>query len=201
MIKIIIKIVLISVFSILIVGCATRKTTVILVDNGKSHNAITVKTNAGSVLIDKPGTYVNLLSKDSKPSEKKVMKQSDIDKTFKTAISAAPLKPIQFLLYFKSGGNELTKDSKAKLPEILKSIKDREPVEVNVIGHADTKGSEKYNIKLSLVRAKSVAQWIHTKDISLNKLKIESYGESDLLVPTADNVSEVKNRRVELLIK
>ena len=175
--------------------------TIVLVDNGFEKNAIIVETKVGSVLIDKTGGYVNLTSKDEKPSEVKIMSQEQINQKFKNVIDSAPLKPIKILLYFKSNSNELTDESKRKLPEIFKNIKDRAPADVSVIGHTDTKGSQKINNKLSLKRAKSITKWILEQNIDVPKLKSEGYGENDLLIKTADNVSEAKNRRVEIFIK
>lgn len=179
----------------------TPSTTVVLADNGKNQNAIVVETQAGSVVVDKVGGYVNLTSKDEKPSEVKIMSQEEINSKFQSAIESTPLKPIHVLLYFKSGSNELTEESKDKLPQILQEIKKRMPCDVNVIGHADTMGSKEYNIKLSLQRAQSVKEWIESQNLEKIQLKVESYGENDLLINTADNVSEEKNRRVELLIR
>jgi outer membrane protein OmpA-like peptidoglycan-associated protein len=176
-------------------------TTVVLVDNGKEHNAIVVETKKGSVIIDKPYHYVQLSALDAPPSSIKSISKDEVKKKFKTVIKSTPLKPISVLLYFKNNSNELTEESKAKLPEILEYIKKRAPCDVTIIGHADTKGSEEYNIKISLKRAEMVKKWILSQDIKINSLNVESYGESDLLVQTPDNVSEPKNRRVELLVK
>ncbi len=176
-------------------------TTVVLVDNNKDHNAIVVKTQKGSVVIDKPYHYVELTSPEAPPSKVEVISKSEIDEKFKTALKSLPPKPVSILLYFKNNSNELTDESKAKLPEILKIIKSRMPCDITVIGHADTKGKEEYNVKVSLKRAQTVKKWILSKNVNLNSLKVESYGESDLLVKTPDNVSEPRNRRVELLIR
>ncbi|WP_345993910.1 OmpA family protein [Sulfurimonas sp. HSL-1716] len=195
-------IVMIAWLGILIAGMMSNPTTtVVLADNGKAENAIVVKTKKGSVVLDKPGSYVSLSSQNSAPSSVKVMTKEQIQSRFKGAIASAPLKPISVLLYFKNDSNELTDESKAKLPQILKDIKDRMPCEVNIIGHTDTKGSAEHNVVLSLERANSVKEWIQSQSVDILKLHVESYGESNLLVPTGDNVSEEKNRRVELLIR
>lgn len=95
----------------------------------------------------------------------------------------------------------MTKKSAGKLSEILQMIKDRMPCDISIIGHTDTKGRALYNEKLGLKRAKYIKNWILSSNPNLNNLKAESYGESDLLVQTKDNVSEPKNRRVEIFIK
>lgn len=184
-----------------IVNSGTATTTVVLADNGKEQNAIVIQTDVGETTIDKVGQYVNLSSKNEAPSEIKTMSQKEIDKKFKSAIEATPLKPININLYFKNNSNELTEVSKEKLPYILAQIQQRIPCDVNIIGHTDTKGKASYNEVLALERAKYVKTWLLSSNVDLNNLKTKSYGESDLLVPTQDNVVEAKNRRVEIFIK
>ena len=176
-------------------------TTVVLVDNHKSHNAIVIQTKAGSVVIDKPDSYVDLTSSKQKPSSIKQMSKSEINKRFKSAIKALPPKPMHVYLYFKNGTSNLTDKSLSKLPYIYKLIKERTPCDVSIIGHTDTKGSQEANLKLSLKRAKEIKKWILSKNTDLSNLKVEGYGERDLLVPTKDGVSEPKNRTVELFIR
>ncbi len=178
-----------------------HQTTVVLVDNGKSHNAIVVKTDKGSVVIDKPNRYVKITSKTKAPSKVETMSKSEIKKKFATVIKAAPLPPVDINIYFKRNSSELTKESKEKLPEILKMIKKREPCVISVIGHTDTKGSKEANEKLGLKRAEYVKNWILSTKVKIDNIEVKSYGESDLLIPTKDNVSEPRNRRVEIFIK
>ncbi len=179
----------------------THQTTVVLVDNGKSHNAIVVKTDKGSIVIDKPDRYVKITSKTKAPSKVETMSKSEIKKKFATVIKAAPLPPVDINIYFKRNSSELTKESREKLPEILKMIKKREPCVISVIGHTDTKGSKEANEKLGLKRAEYVKNWILSTKVKIDNIEVKSYGESDLLVPTKDNVSEPRNRRVEIFIK
>ncbi len=176
-------------------------TTVVLADNNKAHNAIVVKTEAGAVVIDKPGYYVTLSSKNTKPSDKKKMSEAEIKKKFKSAIKALPPKPEHIYLYFKRGTSELTADSLRKLPHIYKLLRDRAPCDLNIIGHTDTKGSQQTNLKLSMKRAQDIKKWILSREVDVNNLKVEAYGENDLLVPTADETSEPRNRCVELMIR
>jgi len=179
----------------------TPTTTIVLAENGKEHNAIVIQTDAGSTMIDKPGQYVNLTSKNNAPSSIETMSKENINKKFKTVQEATPLKPVHINLYFKNNSNDLTEESAGKLTEILKMIQDRIPCDVNIIGHTDTKGQASYNEKLALKRATYVKEWVLSSNVDLNNLEVKSYGESDLLVETKDNVSEAKNRRVEVFIK
>ena len=180
---------------------SNHQTTVVLVDNGRAHNAIVVKTDKGAVVIDKANRYVSLTSKEKAPGKVKVMAKKEIEKKFATVIKAAPLPPADINIYFKSNSSELTKESKEKLPEILKMIKKREPCVISIIGHTDTKGSKEANERLGLKRAEYVKNWILSTKVKIDNIEVKSYGESDLLIPTKDNVSEPRNRRVEIFIK
>ncbi len=179
----------------------TSQSIIVLSDNQKDHNAIVVKTDAGSVVIDKVGGYVDLTAKDKKPSPVKIMSKKQIEKKFSKVIKSLPPKPVHIYLYFKKGTSELVDSSMQKLPMIYELIRKRAPCDVNIIGHTDTKGSQKENLILSLKRAQSVEKLILSQKPDLNNLKVESYGEHDLVVPTKDEVSEPKNRCVEIFIR
>lgn len=180
------------------------KTTVVLGDTGEKKNAVVIKSQKGEVVLDKP-YQVASISGDKKLVVEKSLSKEEIEKKFKYVSEALPEKPAQILLYFKSGGSELTDDSKAKLPEILEAIKKRVPCDVNIIGHADRQGSDEVNIKISLQRAKLINKWLveeqKKQDIKINSIKVESYGENDPLIKTADGVAEAKNRRVEVMVR
>ena len=64
-----------------------------------------------------------------------------------------------------------------------------------IIGHADTKGSNKYNLELSLKRAESVKNILLNNGIKDNEISILGRGEKFLAVKTADNVAHPANRR------
>lgn len=69
--------------------------------------------------------------------------------------------------------------------------------QLNVIGHADSRGSQAYNQGLSERRAESVRQYLINKGMSPSSLVAKGSGE---LYPVADNSTEVGrrlNRRVE----
>lgn len=70
--------------------------------------------------------------------------------------------------------------------------------DVKIIGHTDSKGREKYNLKLSEKRASAVKQYFISKGIKSEKIETLGLGES---TPVASNESaegRSKNRRVEI---
>jgi len=60
-----IRLILITTIGLFFVACAP-KTTVVLLDSGKTHNAIIVGNTKGTTKIDKVGSYVELKDKISK---------------------------------------------------------------------------------------------------------------------------------------
>ena len=71
---------------------------------------------------------------------------------------------------------------------------------LNIIGHTDATGSKEFNLKLSLERARAVEKVLIGSGIDIDTLRLQSFGENDPLVPTADGVEEPKNRRVEVMV-
>jgi outer membrane protein OmpA-like peptidoglycan-associated protein len=70
-----------------------------------------------------------------------------------------------------------------------------------VVGHTDTVGDKLYNYKLSLKRARALASLLVSKGVDRSILEITSHGKDNPLVPTGDQVSEPRNRRVEVTVR
>lgn len=73
-------------------------------------------------------------------------------------------------------------------------------VDVDVIGHTDSIGSEEYNQQLSLRRATSVKDYIVSKGVDAGIIDVSGMGESQ---PVADNSTaegRAQNRRVDVNI-
>jgi outer membrane protein OmpA-like peptidoglycan-associated protein len=70
-----------------------------------------------------------------------------------------------------------------------------------VIGHTDRVGNAEGNDKLSLTRAEGLRDLLIESGVPADKLEAVGRGERDPLVPTADDVDEPKNRRVEINVR
>lgn len=112
-----------------------------------------------------------------------------------------PPEPIIRTVYFNNDTTELTDASKAKIDEVYTDILIYPAAEILVIGHTDTQASEEYNIGLSKRRAELIRQNLIGVGIDPAIISTEGRGETDLLVETADNVSEVRNRRVVIDVR
>lgn len=82
-------------------------------------------------------------------------------------------------------------ESLGKHPEIK--------VTLFIAGHTDTVGDAGYNLRLSRQRAQSIARWFRQRGLKI-PIAFEGFGESALLVKTADEVDEPRNRRVDYIL-
>lgn len=124
-----------------------------------------------------------------------------LQRDFGAAMAARPELPEQFLLYFETGGSELTVESKALLTRIVERALARQSLDMSVIGHSDTQGAANANEGLALKRATAIAERLRALGLGDAVMAIESHGERNLLVPTPDETPEPRNRRVEITLR
>ena len=103
---------------------------------------------------------------------------------------------------FDFDSDVLKDEGKAALDAVGDKIQSKgaSVVDVDVIGHTDSIGSEEYNQQLSLRRATSVKDYIVTKGVDASIIDVSGKGESQ---PVADNSTKegrAQNRRVEVRI-
>ena len=92
--------------------------------------------------------------------------------------------------------NRAALDSSAKsaLRQQVKWLKANKNVRMTVVGHADKVGSDAYNDRLGLRRARAVVAYLASQGISRSRLDaVESRGESEPVVQTDER--ERRNRR------
>ena len=117
-------------------------------------------------------------------------------------LDAQPPEPVSLPVYFEAGSStELTATSLQTIDRLKAVLADRPAPEILVIGHTDTVGDLEDNDSLSRARAQTVVDVISATGVDAASLEASGRGERELLVPTADKVSEPRNRRVEINIR
>jgi outer membrane protein OmpA-like peptidoglycan-associated protein len=129
------------------------------------------------------------------------LSESEVKEKFGPTLAALPGRPASFTLYFLEGKDELTPESKIEMDKVLAELKRRPLPDIVVIGHSDTVGSLTYNDKLSLARAERMREMMIGMGIPADRIQAAGRGKRELLVPTDDNVSEGRNRRVEINVR
>jgi outer membrane protein OmpA-like peptidoglycan-associated protein len=129
------------------------------------------------------------------------LSETEVRTTFGSTMSALPGRPASFVLYFLEGKDELTPESRAELEKVFAELRRRPLPDIVVIGHTDTVGGLTYNDNLSLARAERMREMMVAMGIPPGRINAAGRGKRELLVPTEDNVSEPRNRRVEINVR
>ena len=193
------KILLPLLCCLLLAGCAQDK--VILLPQGDgSPSAITVRAKkGGEILLDKP--YATAKTTGSDTPGVSISDPADIEKRYKAVNNALPPRPRTYIVYFESGQSQLTNESQNRLAEIIRSIRSLPAFEIVVTGHTDSVGSLASNDQISRERATLIRNLMTDRGIPPGKIETIGRGKRELLIPTADNVPEARNRRVEIRVK
>jgi len=162
---------------------------------------VIVTNEQGQQVLNEANQSVTVAGRKAPPGSVKTMTTDEIRSIFSDALAARPLPPARFILYFLNDSDELTRESKAVVPEVLATIRKRSSVDIVISGHTDTVGTNEYNYKLGLDRTKAIYDILVTKGVAASSITATSHGEGNPLVKTGDNVPEPRNRRVEIVVK
>jgi outer membrane protein OmpA-like peptidoglycan-associated protein len=113
---------------------------------------------------------------------------------------ANTLKTAYNNLEFATGKSIILNDSKAALNELAETLKKKPNWNLEITGHTDNVGEEATNLELSKKRAEALKNYLVSKGIDANRLKVLYVGETQ---PIGDNNTadgRGKNRRVEMKI-
>ena len=196
------QLLLISAFILLLAGCATTKNTFVLEPHPAGNvGTVSVANAMGKGDVSGVGETVLVNKAGVAPRLGGQMDQAKIDKMFAKALAAEPPQPKVFLLYFKTESADPDKNSMTLLDAVVQEIRNTNSLDIGITGHTDRSGEKDYNMQLSLKRAQEVQRLLVDRGIPVERFNIEYSGEGDLLVPTADNVHEPRNRRVEVVVR
>jgi OmpA-OmpF porin, OOP family len=187
---------------LLLAGCAkpARDDLYVLLPGAEGKTGALSVDSAGRVaVLDQP--YAAARVKEPGRVEPGTVTEQEATQAFGSALEAQPGRPISFLLYFLEGRDELTPESQQIVSTIPGEIARRPAPEIVVIGHTDRVGTLPFNDALSLRRAERVRDELVKAGIAADRIRVEGRGEREPLVPTADEVAEPRNRRVEVNVR
>jgi outer membrane protein OmpA-like peptidoglycan-associated protein len=174
---------------------------VLLPEPGGGVSQIEITNPSGTQVLNQSRQASAVLGAAGAPSAPLLLEDTQIQQTFGEALAALPPEPVHFMLHFKGDSDDLTSESQAKLPQFFRTVRDRSPTIISIVGHTDTVGARDYNYKLGLRRANKVADLLAAQGVDRNAVDIDSHGKDDLFVPTGDQVDEPQNRRVEIIVR
>jgi outer membrane protein OmpA-like peptidoglycan-associated protein len=130
----------------------------------------------------------------------KVDDVEDLEKSINNAdLSDAPL----ITLHFKYDKAIIVNEDRENINILINYLEKHPKTKVEVVGHTDSNGDEKYNQKLSELRSKQIYEYLKTSGISKSRMITRGVGESEPIAPNTgeggiDNPEgRALNRRVE----
>jgi len=127
---------------------------------------------------------------------------AEVLRRYAATLDARPQPPVSFTVYFEFGSAvEVTPAFKQVLGNLMAALPLYPAPEITVIGHTDRVGSLEANDVLSLQRAQTVRDLLVQAGIRSDIVNVSGRGERESVAATEDEVSEEKNRRVEINLR
>jgi outer membrane protein OmpA-like peptidoglycan-associated protein len=119
-----------------------------------------------------------------------------------------PLQPIDIgstvelkNIFFDVNKAELKPESKSELERLISLLTKNPSLKIELGGHTDNSGDKKFNLSLSLNRAKAVYDYLlNNGRIDATRLKYQGYGDSKPKVANDTPENKAKNRRTEFKV-
>ncbi|MBT8436781.1 MAG: OmpA family protein [Gammaproteobacteria bacterium] len=99
---------------------------------------------------------------------------------------------------FVTAGHDLNADFYEVLDSVILVLQEFEQTIIVSSGHTDSRGSQEYNQALSERRARSVAQYLLSRDVVEARIESVGFGEGTPIADNSTDAGRSLNRRVEL---
>ena len=127
------------------------------------------------------------------------VKNFDVERKEKLIFVKPELFEVQNILFkLASAQLEISEASKKQLDAVIKQLETAPGFKIQIHGHTDDMGKEKYNLELSLERADFIAQYVENKGVEPIRLVVEGFGSDLPIAPNTTEEGRSSNRRVEV---
>ncbi len=100
----------------------------------------------------------------------------------------------------ESNSDRLLPGAESRLNDAVATLQKNPTIEVEVAGHTDSDGAADYNEGLSARRAQTVHDYLAANGISVDRMSVRGYGESEPIADNSTSAGKAENRRVVLRI-
>jgi outer membrane protein OmpA-like peptidoglycan-associated protein len=117
---------------------------------------------------------------------------------------APPAHSVDIRINFDTNTTAVDADTRQNVVELSKALRDRDfqDHEFIFVGHADERGNERHNLKLSQERAQTIYQTLLLMDPTLEgRVEVIGRGSSEPLDPGHDARAYRANRRLQVILK
>ena len=125
---------------------------------------------------------------------------SNVQDVLDEKVSTAALAGI-YQIFFDDDSTSLKSGAVANLQVVAESIKKSPAAKmVHVVGHTDDTGNTEHNKRLSEARAREVAGYLGSRGISMDQIKVETFGGERPIASNATPQGRQLNRRVDVYL-
>ena len=183
-----------------IAGCASPPgdRVILLPQPDGQPSAVELTAGAQRLRLDTPYATADLRGGNLVPG---TTTPQAVQQTYGALLAQLPARPRRFTVQFEPNGNRLAAGSDAVLAEMRAALSQLPAPEVVITGHTDRVGTLEANDRLSLARAEAVRALLVAGGLARSAITVAGRGEREPAVPTADEVAEARNRRVEIKIR
>jgi len=103
-------------------------------------------------------------------------------------------------ILFAFSKSDLSDSAKMNLNNLATILKNNPNTNIEIQGHTDSRGTEEYNMGLSLRRANAVKDYLTSQGIDTTRMTVKGYGETAPAYSNDTPEGMAQNRRVEFLI-
>lgn len=104
-------------------------------------------------------------------------------------------------ILFEFDKSNIPQNEKAKVEDVVSFMKQNPNAELSLEGYADPRGTDKYNMRLSERRVKSVQAALVAAGVAGSRIRIGARGEKDRNCNQDTEDCFQKNRRVEVFVR
>ena len=128
---------------------------------------------------------------------------SPVDSLQRVLIPEQAATPKNMLIYFSFDNSEFNSDAKSDNYCVAANtyLNQNSLARLSIIGHTDATGSDEYNQALGYRRAQSIQNYFESKGMPVNKILIDSRGESEPADENITTTGRANNRRTSIIVK
>jgi outer membrane protein OmpA-like peptidoglycan-associated protein len=183
-------------------GCAQEHAVLLPGEAGRPVGALAVINEDGSErgVLSSPDSSASLGAGGGSVKGRAVA-PSTVDARYGRLIADLPPLAFTTKVGFDFGTASPASGDEAVLQQIFDEIHRRPGAQVQVIGHTDTVDTDDVNDALSQRRAEIVRDYLVSRGVPADEVRISSRGKRDLVNQTGDNVRDAENRKAEVVVR
>lgn len=133
-----------------------------------------------------------------------LLSNNNADSVYKKDIALQPITINAALvmksIFFETNSAILKDLSTIEIDKLYQLLIDNPTLKVQINGYTDNVGKPIDNLKLSTARAKSVVDYLASKNIDSNRLSYKGFGDNKAIADNATEAGRSQNRRTEFVV-